>query len=71
MLDCFGKSDCVGYLLLENRMQQLDDEIHRRFIVIVKDYFEVADLGLNITHWKLPLIELASLRHIALGHQSD
>jgi hypothetical protein len=63
-------------LLLEYRAQQLDDEFHRRFIVIVKDYLEVADLGLNvtrlnITHWKLPLLELASLRPIALGRSSN
>jgi hypothetical protein len=49
LLDGFGKSGRVGYLLLEYRMQQLDNEFHRRFIVIVKDYLEVAGLGLNVT----------------------
>jgi hypothetical protein len=31
-------------------MQKLDDELDRRFIVVVKDDLEVAGLGLNIGH---------------------
>jgi hypothetical protein len=31
-------------------MQKLDDELQRRFIVVVKDYLEVAGLGENIGH---------------------
>jgi hypothetical protein len=37
-------------------MQKLDDELDRRFIVVVKDYLEVAGLGLNIGHGMVPLI---------------
>ena len=50
VVDGFGKSDRVGQLLLEYRVQKLDDELHRCFIVVVKDYLEVAGPGLNITH---------------------
>jgi hypothetical protein len=56
LLERFGKSDRVGQLLLEYRMQKLDDELDRRFIVVVKDYLEVAGLGLNIGHGMVPLI---------------
>ena len=33
---------------------------HRRFIVVVKDDLAVAGIGLNITHWKSPLIKLVA-----------
>jgi hypothetical protein len=29
-------------------MQKLDDELHRSFIVVMKDYLEIAGLGVNI-----------------------
>jgi hypothetical protein len=41
-------------------VQKLNDEFQRRFFVIVNDDLEVAGLGMNIAHWKLPLIRLAS-----------
>jgi hypothetical protein len=31
-------------------MQKLDDELDRRFIVVMKNHLEVAGLGLNIGH---------------------
>ena len=34
--DCFAESHRVGYRFLENRMQKLDDEFQRSFIVVVK-----------------------------------
>jgi hypothetical protein len=38
-------------------MQNFDHEFHRRIIVVVKDYLEMAGLGLNIGHWNsAPLI---------------
>jgi hypothetical protein len=47
-------------------MHQLDDELHRRFIVVVKDDLEVTGLGLNIAHEEIPPNQL-SFRKTALG----
>jgi hypothetical protein len=41
-------------------MQKLDDELDRRFFVVVKDYLEVAGLSLNVGHGKYPLINIIS-----------
>ena len=48
--DFFQQSGGVGCRLLEYRMQQVDDEFLRRFIVVVKDYLKETGLGLNIAH---------------------
>ncbi len=37
-------------------MQKLKDELQRSFIVVVKDYFEVAGFGESIGHEMIPLI---------------
>jgi hypothetical protein len=44
------QSEGVGQLLLEYRMQKLGHERWWRFVIVVKDDFAVADIGLNITH---------------------
>lgn len=54
--DCFSKSGRVRYRFLEHRMQELNDELLRSFIVVVKDDMEVAGLGVNIAHRIMPLI---------------
>jgi hypothetical protein len=48
--DCFGKSERVGELLLEYRMQKLDEEIQRRFIIMVKDHLVMRARRLNVVH---------------------
>jgi len=50
--DFFGKSERVGQRLLEYRVQEFDDELKRRFIVVVKDNLAIASLDLSITHRK-------------------
>jgi hypothetical protein len=52
--DCFGQSDRVDYLLLEYRMQKLDDELDWRYIVVMKDDLNVAGVGLNFGHGNYP-----------------
>ena len=49
-VDCFGEFKGVGDRLLEHRMQNFNHEFHRRIVVVVKDYLEMAGLGLNIGH---------------------
>jgi hypothetical protein len=34
-------------------VQKFEDELQRRFIVVVKDDLAVAGISLNITHWKI------------------
>jgi hypothetical protein len=56
-----GKFNRLGYRLREHRMQKLDDEFLRRFIVVVKDDvvkddLEVAGLGVNIAHGIAPVM---------------
>jgi hypothetical protein len=53
-VDFFEKSGGVGGRRLEHRMQQVDDEFDRRFIVVAKDYLKEAGLGLNIAHEIIP-----------------
>jgi hypothetical protein len=53
LLDGVGKSERVRQLLLEYRVQKFEDELQRRFIVVVKDDLAVAGISLNITHWKV------------------
>ena len=53
-VDCFGEFKGVGYRLLEYRMQNFNHEFHRRIIVVVKDYLEMAGLGVNIGHGIAP-----------------
>jgi hypothetical protein len=50
----FGKLERAGYRLAEYRMQKLDDELQRSFIVVVQDHLEVAGLGVNIGHVLVP-----------------
>jgi|SRR5260221_9270892 len=58
-------------------MQKLDDELHRGFIVVMKDYLEIAGLGvniafniaLNIAHGIYPL-NYSSFRHVALDRDA-
>jgi hypothetical protein len=35
-------------------MQKFNEELQRSLMVVVKDHLEVAGLGMNIVHWKLP-----------------
>jgi hypothetical protein len=51
-------------------MQKLDDEFDRRFSVVVKDYLEVAGLGLNIGHGIIAPDYLL-FRDIALGYGAE
>ena len=53
-VDRFGEFKGVGYRLLEHRMQNFNHEFHRSIIVVVKDYLEMAGLGLNIGHGIAP-----------------
>jgi hypothetical protein len=53
LMDGLGKSERVGQLLFEYRVQKFDDEPRRRFFVVVKDDLAVAGIGLNVTHWKV------------------
>jgi len=48
--DFADKSECIGHLFLEDRVQQFNYEGRRCFIVVVKDDFAVADIDLTITH---------------------
>jgi hypothetical protein len=50
LVDCFRQFECVGEFFPEHRMQKLNDEYERSFIVVVKGYLEVAGLGVNIVH---------------------
>jgi len=54
----FGKSERVGQLLLEYRVQKLNDELKRRFTVVMKNDLAVASLDLPITHWNSPPDEI-------------
>ena len=36
-VDCFGKLDRVAYRLVEQRMQELNYELQRGFLIVVKD----------------------------------
>jgi len=50
----FGESEGVGHLLVEYRMQKFNHQRQRRFVIVVKDDFAVADIGPNITHGTCP-----------------
>ena len=52
-LDGVDKSERVRQRLLEYRVQKFEEELKRRFIVVVKDNLAVAGSGLNITHLKI------------------
>src|SRR5437868_1863483 len=54
--DCLGKSHRVDELLVEHRMQQFNDKLQRRFIVVMKDDLEVTGLGVNIMHDRYSLM---------------
>ena len=65
LVDCFGQSDRVDELLVEHGMQKFNDELQRRFIVVVKDDLEMTGLGKGIGHGIVFLDELI-FREIAL-----
>jgi hypothetical protein len=48
--DGFRKSEGICHLLLEYRMQQFDQKRERGFVIVVKDDFAMADIGLNVIH---------------------
>jgi hypothetical protein len=48
--DAFGKSHCIEYRFLENRMQKLHDKLYGSFIVVVKNYLKIAGVVVNVAH---------------------